>query len=120
MAGTLQDVVDGGCLWDYRQATAPRLLGRRVVRIASQIANGLAYLHSQRIVHGRLNLHNILLQLQQPRLRRLEARLHSKVTLAHPGDAAAGLDCGVCVCKVAGFGCTWELHTATHGTQPII
>ncbi|KAJ9519957.1 hypothetical protein QJQ45_014683 [Haematococcus lacustris] len=57
--GSLTDAIDGGRLWDA-QEQVPRLA--QVLTILSDVAQGMAYVHSRNIIHRDLKPDNVLLQ----------------------------------------------------------
>ncbi|GFH13184.1 protein kinase domain-containing protein, partial [Haematococcus lacustris] len=81
--GTLTAAVDGGMLEDMT-ADQPQPIMAHVLQLATDIAAGMAHVHSRNVVHGDLTPSNILLRAARSTL--------------------SGY-----VAKVAGFGLSWKL-----------
>ncbi|CAF2549669.1 unnamed protein product [Rotaria sp. Silwood2] len=59
----IMEFIDGGCLFEYIRRTTQSLMYWKVTRqIMIDVAHGMAYLHSQRIVHADLKSLNVLLR----------------------------------------------------------
>lgn len=90
--GKLSDAFDRGWLWT-EDGFAPQPNLRYILRTAAEIASSLKYLHSQSVVHGRLNGHNVLLTSSSKDGRGFQALLSDYGwTPTHPSSAATTVD----------------------------
>ncbi|KIY92650.1 Mitogen-activated protein kinase kinase kinase [Monoraphidium neglectum] len=100
--GCLQDAIDQGWLRDSPSFKTGRPNTLAVLATAREIASGMAYLHSQNVIHGDLSAFNVML------------------SSAAPGAALCGRGF---VAKVADFGlsrvldCGSKIQTSTYGTM---